>query len=205
MSSTIAFRMDKLIEVYLSTLSSCLREESMFTAKPMLLLDFLQSLYFVHPGDLAQAGDDLLEVLQVGDVEDDFGASLAVGSLGGDVANVAFGVSDHSRNALQHAKAVVAEDGELHRVGGRSALVAGPLHVDAALWFVEKIRHVGTADRVHGHAFAARYVANDSLAADGIATSRTIDEHIALPAYSNGVVIAEDATYDAGNASGLRC
>src|SRR6202140_4728316 len=175
-----------------------------FTAKPMLLLDFLQSLYFVHPGDLAQARDDLLEVLQVGNVEDDFNTSLAVGSLRGDVADVAFGVPDHSGNALQHAKPVVAKDGELHGIGGGSALVAGPLHIDAAFWFVEKIRHVRTVDRVHGHAFAARDVANDSLAADGIATSRSIDEHIALPAYRDGVVIAEDAAYNAGNASGLR-
>src|SRR5579871_1783030 len=64
-------------------------------------LDFLQALDLMNSRDFAQAGDDGLQVLQVGDVEDDFHAGLAVGGMSGDVADVAFGVADHASDALQ--------------------------------------------------------------------------------------------------------
>ncbi len=106
-------------------------------------------------------------------------------------SNVALGVADHAGNALQHAEAVVAEDSEFHGIGCRSAVVAGPLDVNAALGLVEKIGHVGATDRVHSHALAARDVADDAFAADRITTSGAVDQHIALSTDGDSVVVAE--------------
>ena len=43
-----------------------------------------------------------------------------------------------------------------------------------------KIVNVGTIHRMHRHAFAARDVSDDRFAANRIATSRAIDQHVAL-------------------------
>src|SRR3954469_20216904 len=80
-----------------------------------LLLDFLQSLHFVDPGNFSQARNNRFEMAQIGDVENDFNARLAVGSLGSDVTNVALGVADHAGDAFQHSEAVIAKNRQLHR------------------------------------------------------------------------------------------
>src|SRR6202051_3561762 len=125
----------------------------------------------MHAGDLAQAGHDLFEVFEVGDVEDDLDAGLAVGGVGADVADVALGIADDAGDIFQHAKAVVTVNRELDRIGWGSAFVAGPLDVDAALRFVHEVRDVGAAHGMHRDALAAGDVADDALAANGIATA----------------------------------
>src|SRR5579864_8379218 len=134
-------------------------------------LNFLQSLHFVDTGDLSQAGDDGLEVLQVRNIQHDLHAGLAVRGVGGNVFNVALGVADHAGDVLQHAETVVAEDGELDRIRRWHTVVARPFDVDLAFGFVHQIGDVGAVDRVDGNAFAARDVADDALAADGIAAA----------------------------------
>ena len=57
---------------------------------------------------------------------------------------------------------------------------------------------------MHGDAFAARDVADNAFAANRIATARAVDQHVALPADRDGVVIAEDAAHHAGDAARLR-
>src|ERR1700724_1333087 len=122
----------------------------------------------------------------------------------GDVADVALGVPDHARDAFQHAEAVVAEDGQFHRIDGWSGLVAGPLHVDAALGFVKKIGHIGAVDGMYGHAFAARDVADDTFTADGITTACPVNHHVTLAADGNSIVIPKHASHNAGDGAGLR-
>jgi hypothetical protein len=63
-------------------------------------LDLLHSVHFVHAGDLAQAGDDLLQVFEIGDVEDDLHARLAVGGVGRDVADIALCIADNAGDVL---------------------------------------------------------------------------------------------------------
>src|SRR5712691_9048904 len=108
----------------------------------------------------------------------------------GDVLDVALGVTNDSSDALQHAEAIVAEDRQLYGISRRSGLVAGPFDIDAAFGFVHQVCHVGTMDRMHGHTFAARDVADDTFSTDGIATLGAIDEHVALAADGDSVVIA---------------
>src|SRR6266481_5769110 len=80
-------------------------------------LDLLQSLHIVYAGNLADAVNDVLQVLQVGDIEDDIDVRLAIAGAGFDVADVGFSIANHGRDLLQHAEAIVAEDGEFYRVG----------------------------------------------------------------------------------------
>src|SRR5579863_6423536 len=166
--------------------------------------DFLQPLNFVYSGNFAQTIDDLLQMFQVGDVEHDLNAGLAVGGMRGDVFYVALGVADHSGNVLQHAEAVVTENGELHGIRRRRALVAGPLDVNLAFGLIHQIRDVGAIDGVHRHALAARDVPDNSFAANRIAAAGAVDHHVSLAAHGDGVVIAEDAAHHAGNSAGLR-
>src|SRR5580704_14705471 len=121
-----------------------------------------------------------------------------------DVADIALGVADHARDALQHAEAVVAENGQLHGIGCRCALVARPFDINLAFRFVQKIRHIGTINRVYGYALASRDVANDAFAADRITTAGAVHQHVSLAADCDGIVISKDAANDAGNATGLR-
>src|SRR6202522_1835956 len=108
--------------------------------------DIVQPLYFVDAGNFSQAGDDLFEMFEVGDVEHDFHAGLAVGGAGGDVADVAFGVADHAGNTLQHSETIVAEDGEFYGIGCGSGFVARPSHFNFSLGLVKKIGDVRTVD-----------------------------------------------------------
>src|SRR5579863_857263 len=156
----------------------------------------------MYSGDFSQPGDDLLEMLQVGDVEHNFHAGLAVGGAGGNVADIAFGVSNHAGNAFQHPETVVAENGELDRIGCGSSFIPRPLYFDAAFGLVKKISDVRAVNGMDSHAFAARDVTNDAFAADGVTTARAVDQHVALALDGDGVVVAaEDTAHYAGNRS----
>lgn len=112
--------------------------------------------------DLAYAVDDSLQVLQVGDFENDIDIGLPVGRAGLDVANVGMGIADDCRDLLEHAKAVITKQCDFYRVGdGLALFIAGPENVDATLGLIQKIGDVGAVDGVDGNALAARDVAND--------------------------------------------
>src|ERR1700728_3435599 len=123
-----------------------------FKSPDLLASDFLQPLYLVDAGDFAQARHDLFEVFEVGDVENDLDAGLAIGSVCADVADVALRVADDAGDVFEHAETIVAVDGELDGVGGGRGVVAGPLHIDTALRFVHQVCNVGTVHRMHGDA-----------------------------------------------------
>src|SRR5712671_3978693 len=110
----------------------------------------------MHAWDLPQAGHDLFQVFEVGDVENDLHAGLAVGGVRPDVADVALRVADDAGDTLQHSKTIVAINRELDRVSSGRAFVARPLHIDAAFRLIHEVGDVGAAHRVHRDSFAAR-------------------------------------------------
>src|ERR1700722_4368154 len=168
------------------------------------LSDLLQPLHFMDAGNFPQAGHDLFEVFEVGDIEDYLYAGLAVGGFCADVADVALGVADNAGDIFQHPETVVAVDGELDRVSRGCALVAGPFHVDAAFGLVHQVSDVGATHGMHRHSFAARDVADNAFSADGITTAGAVDQHIALALDHDRVVVTKDPAHHAGDGSGLR-
>src|SRR5438270_5652802 len=73
-------------------------------------LNLLQSLHIVNAGNLAHAGDDRLQMLQVGDVEHDVDVGLAVAGARFDISDICFGITDHGSDLLQHAPLVITEE-----------------------------------------------------------------------------------------------
>src|SRR5208337_2938803 len=107
---------------------------------------------------------------------------VAVAGAGFDVADVGVVVADHGGDLLQDAGAVVAEHGQLHRIAAAAAVFAllAPLHRDLPLHVIEQVDDVGAVPGVHRHALATGDVSHDLFPADGIATSRAVDEQIIL-------------------------
>src|SRR5580658_7572741 len=108
-------------------------------------LRLLQPLHIPYAGNFAHAGHDSLQVLQVGDVGDQFHGSVVFGRLGFDVLDVSVGVADDGGDLFQHAGAVVAGDGQLDRVarlpnGGSG--IAAPLDGNAALGLEHEVFYV---------------------------------------------------------------
>src|SRR5215467_11080796 len=124
--------------------------------------DLLQPLHVVHAGNLAHAGDDRLQVFQVGDFQHHVDACLPVSGAGFDVPDIGVIVTDHGRDLLEHSEAVVAEERNFDGIrDGLAFLVgAGPLYVNPAVGLIEQVRNIGTIYRMHGHAFAAGDVAD---------------------------------------------
>src|ERR1700676_1526947 len=169
----------------------------------LFLLDFLQSLHVMHARDLADTVHDLLKMFQVGDFQHHVYAGLPVLAASFDVADVGVGVADEGGDLFEHPEAVIAEKRDFYGIGNRLAVfVSGPEHIDAAVGFVEKIRYVGTVDGVDGNAFAASDVADDGLAANGVATLGTINEKVAGPSDYDGVAVsAENSAHHTRNAA----
>src|SRR6266851_686270 len=157
----------------------------------------------MHAGNFAQAGHNLFQVFEIGDVEDDLDAGLAVGGMGPDVADVALRVADDTCDIFQHAKTIVAVDGKLDWISRGRAFVAGPLDVNAAFRLEHQVGDVGAAYGVNGDSLATRNVADDALSTNGIATAGAVDQHIALTLDHDGVVVAKDAAHNAGDGAGL--
>src|SRR5579884_207586 len=168
------------------------------------LSDFLDALDVVHAGYFAKPVDDGFEVFEVGDIENDVDAGLTIGGARFDVADVCSAVADHNRDFFQHAGAIVGVKRQLDRVTRFRGFffVARPFDGDAALGFIHQVGDVGAVARVHSYTLAAGHVADDVFAANGIATSRAIDEQVIVAAHTNrGLIAAEDAAHDAGESA----
>src|SRR6266550_1723176 len=167
-------------------------------------LDLLQPLHIVHTRNLAHAVDDSLQVLEVGDFQYNVDTGLTVAGAGLDVPDIGALVGDDGRDLLQHAETIVAEKRELDGIGNRLTLfvTARPLHVDAAVGFIEKIGDVGAVNGVNRYTLAAGHVADDRFSANGVATLGAVDQQVAMALHDNGVVIAaKNAAYHAGEAT----
>src|SRR5580693_10644195 len=169
-------------------------------------LNLLQSLYVVNPGNLAHAVDDVFQMLEVGNIENDIDVCLPIRAANLHIPDVGFGVADHGRYLFQHAESIVAKDGKLHGIRTRCALIVRPFHIDAALRLIQEVDDVGTIHGVNGDAFAAGYVTDHALAADGVATAGAVHEEVAVAFYADGVVAAvsaENPPHHAGDAAGF--
>src|SRR5713226_8544663 len=99
-------------------------------------LDFLQPLYVVYAWNLAHAVDDVFQMLQVSDIENDVDIRLRVRAAHLDIADVGFGVADHSGNLFQHAETIVAKNRKLDWIRTWGSLIVCPFHIDAAFWLI---------------------------------------------------------------------
>src|SRR5207245_5851973 len=168
-------------------------------------LDLLQPLHIVHAWNLAHPGNNIFQVLEIGDVEHDINVRLPVIGPGFNVADVGFAIADDSRNLLEHAETVVAKNRELHWICARRPIIARPFHFNLPLRLVHQCYHVRTVRRVDRHAFAASYVTHHILAADRVTTSRSVDQQIAMALYPDGLVVvicAKQSPQYAGSAAG---
>ena len=148
-------------------------------------LGLLRTLDGADAGDAADAENHAVEVMHVFSFDDKLDDGFVVFCFADvDITNVGVVVGNHGREFFEHAGAVVAEDRDFNRVALRAAggLVTNtrPLDGDAAIAFVEQVLHVWATARMHSDALAARDVADDLFTANGIATSRAIDEQVVL-------------------------
>src|ERR1700761_2494016 len=153
------------------------------------VLNLLHAVHVANPWDLAKVLLEARKMAQIDSLDDEVHVDRAVGGgtcLNATDVGAVFG--DDGCELLEQAGAVVDCEGQLDRVGRRLgpsgvlgiAECLGPLDLDAAIGLVKKILDVGTASRVYGDALASRDVTNDLFAANGVATSRTVDEEIVL-------------------------
>src|SRR5579862_661722 len=101
-----------------------------------------------------------------------------------DATDIGVIVGDHGGQLLEHTGAIITEDRDFHGIALgmsiRGFAAARPLDVNPAIALVQQILDVWTAARVDCHTLSTGYVADDLLAADGIAASRAIDKQIIL-------------------------
>src|ERR1051325_8074167 len=149
----------------------------------------VDALHVEDAGDFAYRGHDLVEVLEVEDFDRDLYAAAVVRldrSVRG--ANVGLDVLYGVRHVGNHARAVLRYREQAHGVRGLARAHVGPLDLDDALRVHHQLLHVRAAPRVHGHALAARDVADDVLAADGVAAAGARDQKVVHAEHDDGVL-----------------
>src|SRR5580692_6106345 len=132
-------------------------------------------------------------MFQVGNIENDIDVSLPIRTAHLHIPDVGFGIADHGGHLFQHAEAVIAKDCKLYRIRTRRSLVAGPFHIDATLWLIQQVHHVGAIDRVDGDALASGYIADHVFAADGVTAAGAVHEQVAVAFHADGIVAAVSA------------
>src|SRR5215207_8524305 len=149
----------------------------------------VDALHVEDAGHLADGGHDLVEVFEVEDLDRDLDAAAVVG---GDRrvrgADVGLDVLDGVRHVGDHARPVLGDGEEFDGVGGLARPRVGPLDLDDALGVDHQLLDVRAAPRVDGDALAARDVADDLLAADGVAAARARHQQVVHAAHDDGVL-----------------
>src|SRR5215207_7177331 len=157
----------------------------------------VDALHVEDAGHLADGGHDLVEVFEVEDLDRDLDAAAVVG---GDRrvrgADVGLDVLDGVRHVGDHAGAVLGDGEEFDGVGGLARARVGPLDLDDALGVDHQLLDVRAAPRVDGDALAARDVADDLLAADGVAAARARHQQVVHAAHDDGVLAEADELLD---------
>src|SRR5208282_3925286 len=158
-----------------------------------------------HAEDTVNAldgGEDAVELAAVLDFQVDFNARAQIVRVRFERTNIGPGLADGAGDFREHAGAVLGEHQEARdelAFGG-----AGPFHVDAALGFVEQVLDVRAIAVVDGHATAARDIADDFVAGNGVAALGAVDEQIVLPAHLDGGLAESQGFFDrAHKACGL--
>src|SRR5215204_2924813 len=157
----------------------------------------VDALHVEDAGHLADGGHDLVEVFEVEDFDRDLDAAAVVG---GDRrvrgADVGLDVLDGVRHVGDHARPVLGDGEEPDGVGGFARPRVGPLDLDDALGVDHQLLDVRAAPRVDGDALAARDVADDLLAADGVAAARARHQQVVHAAHDDGVLAEADELLD---------
>src|SRR5258707_1080968 len=131
-----------------------------------------------NAGNFADIDEDGFKLTAVGDFQ--IGVNAGVGAVGTafEVVNIGTRSADDGGDFGKQAGAVARADGELDGEGGFGA--ATPLDGDAAFGLVHEILDVGTRASVHGDTAAARDVADNFVAGNGIAAFGAVNEQIAV-------------------------
>src|SRR4029077_152882 len=109
-------------------------------------------------------------------------------------ANIRVCVADYSRGVRRDSRASCSENSQASRECrlGRT----GPIYVNAAFGLVEKIFDVGASLAVDGDAAAARDVADNVVAGNGVAALRAIDHQVVVAADNDGSVAQAEHAFD---------
>src|SRR5713226_3009817 len=131
-----------------------------------------------NAGNFADIDEDGFQLTAVGDFQ--IGVNAGVGAVGTafEVVNIGTRSADDGGDFGKQAGAVARTDGELDGEGGFGA--AAPLDGDAAFGLVHEILDVGTHASVYGNTAAARDVADNFVAGNGIAAFGAVNEQIAV-------------------------
>jgi len=146
----------------------------------LLLAGLVDAFDAENAGNFADIDENGFELTPVGNFEVGVNARVGAGAIGTafEVVNVGTGSADDGGDVGKKTGAVARADGELDRKLGFGS--AAPLDGDAAFGLVHEILHVGTRSGVHGDAAAARDVADNFVAGNGIATFGAINEQIVM-------------------------
>src|SRR5262249_27030011 len=167
---------------------------------PPRSLDLFQSLHIVNTGNLSNTPNNVFQVLQVGNIQNDIDVSVPIGGVGFNVTNVGAAVADDRRDLLQHAKTIVAIHGQLYGIGTRRPIVDCPFDINLALRFIQQVSDIRTVLRMHGHAFAASHVTDNTFTTNRIAALGPIHQQVTVALHADGigaVIASEHAPHNA--------
>src|SRR5216683_1327248 len=144
----------------------------------MLLAGLVDAFDAEDAGNFADIDEDRFELALVGNFE--VGVDARVGAIGAalEVVDVGTGTADDGGDFCEKAGAVARADGELDGKLGFGS--AAPLDGDAAFGLVHEILDVGARSSVNGDAAAARDVADNFVAGNGIAALGAVDEQVVV-------------------------
>src|SRR5713226_421769 len=133
-----------------------------------------------NAGNFADIDEDGFELALVRDFQIRVNARVGAGAIGAafEVVNVGTGSADDGGDLGKKAGAVARADGELDGEGGFRS--AAPFDGDAAFGLVHEILDVGTHSSVHSDTTAARDVADNFVAGNGIATLGAVNEQVVV-------------------------
>ena len=152
------------------------------TAQKLELLGALHGADALHA---AKAENHAIQMTQVFGFDDELDHCLTIVIVMDiDAADVGVVVGDDGGEFFQHAGTVVAVDGDFDGItlplSGDVIAHARPLHIDAAVGFIEQVLHVWAAAGVDGDTLPPGHVADNFFSPNGIAAPRAIDEQIVL-------------------------
>lgn len=141
-------------------------------------LDLVDALDSENAGDFSNVRENGFELAAVDDFEAGLDAGILTIGAALEASDVGTRSTDDRGDFCQESRAILAANGKLNRES--SGAFAAPLDSDAAFRLVHEVLNVGTSACVHGHATAARNVADDVVTGNRVATFCAIDEQVVV-------------------------
>src|SRR5260370_23994210 len=143
----------------------------------MLMAGLVNAFDREDSGNLWNIDEDGFELALVGNFQ--IGVNARIGAVGPafEIVNVGTGSADDGSDFRKKTGTIARANGELNR---KSDFGAAPLDSDAALGLVHEVLDVGTSSRMHRDAAAARDVADNFVARNGIATLGAVNEQVVV-------------------------